>query len=141
MTEEPKPAGPGGSADPTPDPTPDPTIAAVARAIVASGAGIAVLGLVLSTRRVFFAGSVVVGTAIAVVNFLVLAGVGRAMTSPGGRGAWWSLVYPLKIAGLFGGLFFLLRSGWVDVLGTLCGLSSLVPGIVLGGVAASHRGP
>lgn len=132
MSESPREAGP---------PEADATIPSVARAIVASGAGIALLGLVLSTRRVFFAGSVVVGTAIAVLNFLVLARVGRAMTSPSSRAGLWSLVYPLKIAALFGGLFFLLRSGWVDVLGTLCGLSSLVPGIVLGGVAASHRGP
>ncbi len=117
----------------------DPTIRAVTVAVMGSGVVIAALGLLLASGR--FAGSVLVGTAITVLNFLALARVGRAMTSTGPRAGLWGLAYPVKILALFGGLFLLLRSGHVNVLGVLCGLCSLVPGIVLGGVAASRQGP
>ncbi len=117
----------------------DRTIGSVAMVVIASGAVLAAIGFFGSGPR--FAISVVIGSMVALLNFLVLARVGRALTEEGSNPAVWSLVYLFKILALFGGVFLLLRSASLSLLGVLTGLSSLVPGIVLGGVAASHREP
>lgn len=121
------------------EPRNDRTIRSVVLVVVATGALIAALGFLGSGRR--FAVSAAIGTLVAVLNFVVLARVGRAFTEEGANPAVWSLVYLFKILALFGGVFLLLRAESLSLLGVLAGLSSLVPGIVLGGVAASHREP
>ena len=117
----------------------DRTLASVSAAVLSSGAVIALAGLVGAGGR--FAVSATIGTVVAFLNFLVLARVVRAFTDERASPALWSLVYLAKILGLFGGVFLLLRSGSLSLFGVLAGLASLVPGIVLGGVAASHREP
>lgn len=88
-----------------------------------------------------FAFAVAVGGAIAVANFLVLSRIGRAITGGAGSAAFWGVAYFFKIAALLGGVYLLFQSGRVNVFGLLIGLSTLAPGIVVGGVLAAPKGP
>jgi hypothetical protein len=121
--------------------TPDadaPDLARTTRAVVL---GIATAATLLAVPSFYIAGSkfgvaVLIGGAIGVANFLVLARVVGALT--GGRSAatFWGVVYFFKILVLFGGLYLLFSSGWLNIYGLLVGLSAIVPGIVVGGVLA-----
>jgi MFS family permease len=117
----------------------DRTLRVVALSI-AGCAALFTLGAALSVNwRFGFA--VAVGGAIAVANFLVLARIGRAITGGAGSAAFWGAAYFFKIAALLGGVFFLFQSGKVNVFGLLIGLSTLAPGIVVGGVLSSPTAP
>ncbi len=121
------------------EPGADRTIPTVAVAIGVCAVLLAVPSFFAAGGR--FAFAVVVGGAIGVANFLVLARVGRALTGTKGGAAFWGGMYLVKIAALFGGLFLLLTTKVVDPYGLLVGLASLVPGIVVGGVVAARRPP
>lgn len=125
------------------DATADDEGARTLRVVALSIAGCAVLfalGAFFSVNA-RFAFAVALGGAIAVANFLVLARVGRAITGSSGGAAFWGAVYFFKIAALLGGVFLLFQSGKVNVFGLLIGLSTLAPGIVVGGVLSSPKGP
>jgi len=105
---------------------------------------IAVSTLLLATPSYFFAGAkfaaaVLLGGAIGIANFLVLARIGKALTGTRSGAAFWGGVYFFKIAALFGGLYFLFSRGAVSPYGLLVGLSAIVPGIVVGGLLATPR--
>lgn len=110
----------------------DRTLVRVAWSIAACALVLAVA--TLATRGSRMALGVVVGGAIAVANFVLLARIGKALTGSGAGAAFWGGMYFIKIAALFGGLYLLFHSGMVDGYGILVGLCALVPGIVVGGV-------
>lgn len=131
---------PSESSEPAAPPAPaDRTLPLVAIAI-------GVCAVVLAAASAFVVGSnfavgVLIGGAIAVSNFLVLARVGKALTGSRGGAAFWGGIYLLKLAALFGGVALLLHSGIVSGLGVIVGLTALVPGIVVGGLLAAPRDP
>jgi hypothetical protein len=86
-----------------------------------------------------FAAAVLLGGAIGIANFLVLARIGKALTGTRAGAAFWGGVYFFKIAALFGGLYLLFATGAVNLYGLLVGLSAIVPGIVVGGLLATPR--
>jgi len=117
----------------------DPTIGFVTLGIAVFTVVFAVAFAFLATWR--FSLGVGIGGAIGALNFIVLAQVGRALTSSRRRAALLGLLYLLKVTALFGGVFLLFRSGWVPGLSLVVGLSALVPGIVLGGLLARPKDP
>lgn len=123
----------------TAEPETDNTLRIVATSI-AGCAALFALGAFFSVNA-RFAFAVAIGGAIAVANFLVLARIGRAITGGSGGAAFWGATYFFKIAALLGGVFLLFQSGRVNVFGLLIGLSTLAPGIVVGGVLAAPSGP
>lgn len=86
-----------------------------------------------------FAAAVVLGGAIGIANFLLLARIGKALTGTRSGAAFWGGVYFFKIAALFGGLYLLFSTGAVNLYGLVVGLSAIVPGIVVGGLLATPR--
>jgi len=88
-----------------------------------------------------FAAAVLLGGAIGIANFLVLARVGKALTGTRSGAAFWGGVYFVKIVALFGGLYLLFTTGAVNMYGLLVGLSAIVPGIVVGGLLATPKAP
>lgn len=126
------------AADPDPSEG-DRTLRVVALSIAGCAAAFSLGALFSVNAR--FAFAVAVGGAIAVANFLVLARIGRAITGGAGTAAFWGAAYFLKIAALLGGVFLLFQSGKINVFGLLIGLSTLAPGIVVGGVLASPAAP
>jgi hypothetical protein len=86
-----------------------------------------------------FAAAVLLGGAIGIANFLVLARVGKALTGTRSGAAFWGTVYFFKIAVLFGGLYLLFSTNAVNMFGLLVGLSAIVPGIVVGGLLATPK--
>jgi hypothetical protein len=121
------------NAEETPDRTiPVVTMAIAACALVLAGASLIVVGAK-------FAFAVVVGGAIGVANFALLARIGKAVVGSSSGAGFWGAVYFFKIAALFGGLYLFFHSGVVNVYGLLVGLSSLAPGIVVGGVLATPK--
>ncbi len=110
------------------------TIRTVSLGIAASTILLAVAAA--TTQGARFAVGVLTGGGVGLLNFLLLAGIGRAMTRPSGSGLW-GLAYLFKVLVLFGGAFLLLRAGVVPGLGLVVGLCALLPGIVLGGLRAA----
>lgn len=114
------------------------TMRSVALGIAASTAVLAAAFFPVRGWR--FGLGVVVGGAIVLINFVILARIGRAMTQPSGGGLW-GLAYLFKVFALFGLAALLLRVGIVPGLGLVVGLCALLPGIVVGGLrAAPGRG-
>lgn len=126
----------------TPDAEPEaPSLGRTAGVVSAT---IAACTLLLATPSYFvagakFAAAVLLGGAIGVANFLVLARVGKALTGTRSGAAFWGGVYFVKIVALFGGLYLLFSTGAVNLYGLLVGLSAIVPGIVVGGLLATPK--
>jgi hypothetical protein len=120
-------------------PEKDRTIAFVTGAIGVCTLGFAVLFAFVATLR--FSLGVTVGGAIGLLNFVVLAQVGKALSGSRRRAAILGVLYLVKVLVLFGGVFFLFRAGWLPGLSIVVGLSALVPGIVVGGLLATPRDP
>jgi hypothetical protein len=119
----------------------------VDRAIRAVCGAIAAFACLLALPSYFVAGgrfavAVLGGGAIGVANFLFFGRIGKALTGSRREAAFWGGMYFVKIALLFGGLYLLL-----DTLpsnfkyGLLVGLCAIVPGIVVGGLLATPKGP
>jgi hypothetical protein len=121
------------TAEETPDRTiPVVTMAIAICALVLAGASLMVVGAK-------FAFAVIVGGAIGVANFALLARIGKAVMGSSSGAGFWGAVYFFKIAALFGGLYLFFHTGVVNVYGLLVGLSALAPGIVVGGVLATPK--
>ncbi len=82
--------------------------------------------------------SAALGAAVAAANLWVIALVVRGMLGQKKSSVPWSLVAVLKMAALFGGLYLLLRGGWVSLLPLLAGYGALPLGIVAGQLGAPH---
>lgn len=80
--------------------------------------------------------SVAIGAAVAGANLWVITLVVRGMLGGKKSRVPWPLLAVLKMAVLFGGLYLLLKSGWVDLLPLLAGYGALPLGIVAGQVGA-----
>ena len=118
---------------------PDRTLSFVIGSIgVSAGIIAAICAFTFSSR---FALGVALGGVIALLNFLVLARVGKAITGTRGGAAFWGFVYLVKVAVLFGGVGLLLHAGILPGLSIIVGLTAIVPGIVVGGLLAAPRGP
>lgn len=107
---------------------------------------IAAFTVLLAVPSYFVAGSrfmlgVLAGGAIGVANFLFFGRIGKALTGTRRAAAFWGGMYFVKIVLLFGGLYVLFTTGVLHVYGLLVGLSALVPGIVVGGLLATPKGP
>lgn len=108
---------------------------------------IAAFAVLLAIPSVFVAGStfalaVLAGGAIGVVNFLFFGRIGKALTGTRREAAFWGGMYFVKIVLLFGGLYLLMSTLHGNfVYGLLVGLCAIVPGIVVGGLLATPKGP
>lgn len=103
---------------------------AVALVGVTSTVGGALLGGALAAR------SVALGAVVAGLNLWVITLVVRGMLGPKRRRVSWPLLAVLKISVLFGGLYVLVKSGWVDLLPLLVGYGALPLGIFAGQLGA-----
>ena len=82
----------------------------------------------------------VCGAVIAYGNFFLMRKILEKAFSGGGAVSKGFIVqYVLKFLGLIGVVFLVVRSGWFDVLGFLCGLSALFLGILGEALAHSFR--
>lgn len=127
------------SSTPEIDTSGDRTIKAVTVSIGVCAGLLAVASWIAVGRH--FGLGVVAGGIVGLLNFIVLARVGKAITGKSRDAAFWGAVYLVKVVALFGGTFLMLRSGVVSGLGIVVGLTALVPGIVVGGLLAGPRGP
>jgi hypothetical protein len=75
---------------------------------------------------------VAVGGAFALANLWAFARIGEAFLSRRGTAAPWTVFGMLKLAGLFGGVWLILRSGIASPLALLAGYGALPIGITLG---------
>ncbi|MBK9262075.1 MAG: ATP synthase subunit I [Polyangiaceae bacterium] len=78
------------------------------------------------------AGGVAVGGAFALANLWAFARIGEAFLSRRGKAAPWTAFAMLKLAGLFGGVWLILRTGIASPLSLLVGYGALPIGITLG---------
>jgi MFS family permease len=86
---------------------------------------------------------VVVGGVVIAANLYVFGSVIHALfpNEEGKRrgSRLWILVYPLKVLGLFGGGYMLLRSQWVDPIGFVIGAMTLPFGLVVFALTTKHE--
>lgn len=75
---------------------------------------------------------VAVGGAFALANLWAFARIGEAFLSRRGAGAPWAAFAMFKLAGLFGGVWLILRSGIASPLALAVGYGALPIGITLG---------
>jgi ATP synthase I chain len=99
-------------------------------------------GLCLAVAALAFFGvkaglSALLGGILATLNLYVFARVGQAFMERKGNTAPWGLVAVLKLLVLFGGVWFVLKSGMVSALGLAAGYASLPLGVTI----ASLFGP
>lgn len=102
--------------------------------MVRAMAAVLVVGVTGTALAAFVSGalaarSVALGAAVAGLNLWVITLVVRGMLGPKRRKVHWPLVAVLKISVLFGGLYLLVASGWVDLLPLLAGYGALPIGI------------
>jgi len=81
--------------------------------------------------------SALLGGILATLNLYVFARVGQAFMERQGNTAPWGVVAILKLLLLFGGVWFVLKSGTVSALGLACGYAALPLGVTI----ASLFGP
>jgi hypothetical protein len=114
--------------------------------------GVAITGAVLSVGGFAVFGlwsgfSVAVGAAIATANLWVLARIVGALLPSDAAGAnaqsraEWALVAMLKMVGLIGGMWLLIRHGVVSPLGMAAGFGALPIGIAIGGLVSDRDAP
>jgi hypothetical protein len=75
---------------------------------------------------------VAIGGAIATANLFVFAKVVEAFISRRGQTAPWAVIGVVKVVGLLGGVWLILRSGLVSPLALTFGYTALIVGITLG---------
>jgi len=115
----------------------DPKLKTAIGAVCAFGALFALGGFVLWGRAAGV--SVAIGAAIAATNLYALARIIRALTTPGASRsvAGWTFALLLKMVFLFGGLWLLLKGGFVTLLPLAAGYMTLPIGIALGNLVSS----
>lgn len=75
---------------------------------------------------------VAIGGALAVANLMVFARLGQAFVAGKGSSAPWGIVAVLKLVALFGGVWLILKSGYVSGLALAVGYGALPIGITIG---------
>jgi hypothetical protein len=75
---------------------------------------------------------VAVGGVLATLNLLVFARIGQAFLSKKGNTAPWAIIAVVKLVGLLGGVWLILKNGYVSGLALTIGYGSLPIGITLG---------
>lgn len=75
--------------------------------------------------------SVALGATTAALNLLLIGRTVRAFLGRSGAPVFWGVALVLKMTLLFGGLFLLVKVGWVSLLPFLLGFGSMPLGIVL----------
>ncbi|HRI64676.1 MAG TPA: ATP synthase subunit I [Polyangium sp.] len=75
---------------------------------------------------------VAVGGVFALANLWAFARIGEAFLSRRGTAGPWSVIAVLKMAGLFGGVWLILRSGIASPMALLAGYGALPIGITFG---------
>lgn len=98
---------------------------------------VVLVGVVSTVVALFLFGghaalSVAVGALVAGLNLWAIALVVRGLLGEKRGSTPWALIAVAKFTLLIGGLFFLLKSGWVDLLPLLVGYGALPLGIVAG---------
>lgn len=93
-------------------------------AVLAAGAGVG-----FGVRAAI---GVAIGGAIATANLLVFARIGQAFLSRKGNTAPWAIIAVIKLVALLGGVWLILKSGYVSGLALTIGYGSLPIGITLG---------
>ncbi len=115
-------------------------------------AGVAIAGGALAVCALAVAGawsgfSVAVGGAIATANLWILARIVHALlptTAAGARAqsrAGWALVAGLKMVGLVGGVWLLMRHGVVSPVPMMLGFGALPIGIAIGSLVSDRNAP
>jgi hypothetical protein len=114
-------------------------------AVALSGAAFAVAaGGVFGARSAL---SVAVGAGIATANLWVLGRIVAALLPSEAAGAraqsraGWVLVAMLKMVGLVGLLWLLMRHGWVSPLSLMAGFGALPIGIAIGSLVSDRSAP
>ena len=108
----------------------DEGIRAAMISVLASAGILAVGALIAFDMRT--ARGVGVGGAFALANLWAFARIGEAFLSRRGAAAPWTAFAVLKLAGLFGGVWLILRSGIASPMSLLVGYGALPVGITLG---------
>jgi hypothetical protein len=75
---------------------------------------------------------VAVGGVLATLNLLVFARIGQAFVSQRGNSAPWALIAVVKLIALLGGVWLILKSGYVSGLALTIGYGALPIGITMG---------
>jgi hypothetical protein len=75
---------------------------------------------------------VAIGGAIATLNLVVFARIGQAFLSRKGNTAPWAVIAVIKLVALLGGVWLIMRSGFVSGLALTIGYGALPIGITLG---------
>jgi hypothetical protein len=103
--------------------------AAMMAVIVSAGVLAAAAGVTFGLRTACGVG---IGGVFALANFWAFARIGDAFLSRRGAAAPWTAFAMLKMAGLFGGVWLILRSGVASPLSLAVGYGALPIGITLG---------
>ncbi len=85
--------------------------------------------------------SVAIGAALAVGNLWLLAQMVRGFLARKGATIPWSIVAVLKMVLLFGAMYVLVKSRFVDILPCVFGYAALPVGIVFAQVLGSRHSP
>lgn len=85
------------------------------------------------------ASGVALGAALATLNLWAFSRIGHSMLAGRKRAAAWALVGVAKLLALFGGMYLLLRYGYVEPLPLVCGYAALPFGITLSSVFAGRH--
>jgi hypothetical protein len=128
--------GPAASPGPA---RPDGTLQLSASAVAVLAVIISVIGTVVFGGRAGLGAGI--GGAIAVANLVVFALVVRGVLAGGQRGRLWALVGILKIFLLFGGVWWVLKSGVTSAVALIFGYGALPLGIALGGLIGPRIPP
>jgi hypothetical protein len=75
---------------------------------------------------------VAIGGALATLNLLVFARIGQAFLSRKGNTAPWAIIAVIKLVALLGGVWLIIKSGYISGLTLTIGYGSLPIGITLG---------
>lgn len=108
----------------------DPALRAAIRGVALTGVVFTVAALLATTARTAI--GVGTGAVIATVNLIVFARVGEALIARRGATAPWAAVAMIKLVVLLGGVWLILRHGYVSALPLAIGFGALPVGIVLG---------
>ncbi|WP_437295794.1 ATP synthase subunit I [Sorangium sp. So ce426] len=108
----------------------DATMRSVLRWVAGTAAVLSVAALLAYGTRAAL--GVCIGGAIATVNLYVFARIVDAFLSRRGHTVSWTLIAMIKLLGLMGGVWLLLKSEVVSGVALMVGYASLVVGITLG---------
>lgn len=123
------PPGPDAPGEPK-EPRRDPVMRAAIRGVALTGLALTLGALLFFDART--AGGVGTGAVIATLNLMVFARIGEALILGRGATAPWAAIAMIKLAGLLGLVWMILRAGWFPPISIAVGFGSLPLGITLG---------